>query len=155
MSYEYLLTRTLQTSYFIYPTNQDCKGACRFGAHNAKYPPSILSRVTGGYFPGDKATGTWIWPLTSICLVPSLTIHAVTHTFTYMASWLGASFSTSAVAFALDMGLQTRFHLPLILTYFCSKIHRNIIMSRNFNVSSDFHEGSYTYFCFFALAIVD
>jgi len=58
MSYEYLLTRTLQTSYFIYPTNQDYKSACRFGTHNAKYPLSILSRVTGGYFPGDKATGT-------------------------------------------------------------------------------------------------
>jgi len=60
MSYEYLLTRTLQTSFTIYPTNQDCKSAWRFGAHNAKYPPSILSRVTCGYFPGDKATGTWI-----------------------------------------------------------------------------------------------
>jgi hypothetical protein len=148
LSYEYLLTRTLQTSYFIYPTNQDCKSAWRFGAHNAKYPPSILSRASGGYFPGDKATGTWIWQLTSICVVPRLTIHAVTHTLTYMASWLGASFSTSAVAFALDSAPKPDFIYISFSQIFTPNFIGILSYHLILNVSSEFHDASYYTYIF-------
>jgi hypothetical protein len=156
MSYEYLLIRTLETSYTIYPTNQDCKSAWRFGAHNAKYPPSILSRVTGGYFPWDNATGTWILPLTSICVVPRLTFHAVTHTLTSVVSWLVASFSTSAVAFALDSALNPDFIYLSFSQVFSPKFIGILSCHLILKVSSDFHDGIYcTYFYFSPLIIGD